>query len=311
MGAQQRIRVPDALEMFLLDCEARRFTAHTLRFYRGRLKLFVEWCAEQDSPGLGELTPTHLRRFLVELSRRNLSSAYVHSHARALRAFLNYCVRDGLIESSPFARVQMPRLEKKILPALTSAEVQRIVAACETERDRALVLFLLDSGVRASELCALDEGDVDLSTGAVQVRSGKGQKDRMTYIGASTRKQVVRYLKLERPGDGPALFVSHKVGRTGRPVGERLTYSGVAQMFKRLRRATQVRHCCPHAMRRTFAINCLRGGMNIYVLARLMGHADITVLRHYLELVQDDLQNAHQQAAVVDKLLSDRRGRKQ
>lgn len=168
MGAQQRFRVADAFEMFLLDCEASRFTAHTLRFYRGRLSLFVAWCAEQDDPDLTDLTANHLRRYLVELTRRELSSAYVHSHARALRTFLNYCVRDGLLESSPFARVQMPRLEKKILPALTSAEVKRIIAACETDRDRAIVLFLLDSGVRASELCALDVTDVDLSTGAVQ-----------------------------------------------------------------------------------------------------------------------------------------------
>lgn len=297
MSQQQRSSVLDAFEMFLLDCEARQFTKHTLRFYRGRLSLFVRWCDENNIDTIGVVTAIHLRRYLVDTQHRDVSSAYLHSHARALRTFFNYCVRDELLESSPFARVQMPRLEKKVLEALSPTDVMQVLAACDTERDHALVLFLLDSGVRASELCALDVADVDLSTGTVHVRMGKGQKGRIVYIGARTRKQLIRYLRLERESTSDALFVSQRDG-------ERLTYYGLAQALKRLRTDTQVPHCSAHAMRRTFAINCLRGGMNIYVLAKLMGHADILVLRQYLSLVEDDLKNAHAQAGVIDRILN-------
>lgn len=296
------ITLNDALSMFLLECEARQFTSHTMRFYHGRLSLFVRWCDQQEPPPrLHEVTPVHIRMFLVDAQRRGLSSAYVHGHARAIRAFFNYCVRDELLDVSPFARVRMPRLEKKILPALTGSEVRATLAACETERDRAVVLVLLDAGLRASELCGLNVDDVDMTTGAVHVRHGKGQKERITFIGPRTRKQIFRYLKLERTDGGKALFLSAR--------GERLTYSGVAQIFKRLRRKVKIDNLSAHACRRTFAINALRGGMNIYVLAKLMGHADIHVLKQYLAIVEDDLRAAHASAGALDRMLTEKRNR--
>lgn len=185
---QQKLTLQDALELFLLDCQARRFTKHTLRFYRERLSLFTKWVGE--STPLHQLTATEIKRFFINLQDRNLSSAYVHSHARAIRTFCNYCVRDELIEKSPFAKVKMPILAKKILPALTSDEVDAILDACVIQRDKTIVLFLLDSGARATEAVTLNVGDVNLKTGAVTVRQGKQQKDRTTFIGAKVRKQI-------------------------------------------------------------------------------------------------------------------------
>lgn len=296
---QQGIPLSDALEFFLLDIQSRRFTAHTLRFYRGRLSLFVEWCNEQGINHLEEVGASHIRKYLASIQQRGLSSAYQHGFARAIRAWLNFCVRDELIESSPFDKVKMPRLEKKILPALTSAEIKTVLQTCSTDRDKAICLFLLDSGVRASEIIALNAGDVNMETGVVNVRQGKGQKDRVTYIGARTRKQLMRYFVKERSGQPEStepVFISQRGGT-------RLTYYGLAQLMKRLRKDSGVDECKAHAFRRTFAINCLRNGMNIYVLQRLMGHADLTVLKQYLALVEDDLKDAHDKHGVVDNLL--------
>ncbi len=303
MSKQQRLSLKDALELFYLDCEARQFTPHTLRFYHQRLGLFADWCAAHDAAKLRALDATHIRAFLAELHGRKLSSAYIHAFARAVRTFCNFCVRDELLTVSPFARVKMPRLQKKILPALTPVEVRRILAVCASDRDQAIVLTLLDSGLRASELCALDLDDVDWQTGALFVRNGKGQKDRVSYIGPATRKRVVRYVRLERESEDDALFVSQRGGG-------RLTYYGLAQLLRRLRKAATVPKLTAHAMRRTFALNALRAGMNIFVLAKLMGHADLTVLRQYLQLVEDDLQDAHKRAAVVENMLAEARGRK-
>ena len=71
-------------------------------------------CDEQDLGCIQEVTQYHIRQYLTGLSARNLSSHYVHSHARALKTFLNFCVRDGLLESSPFARVRMPRVSQNV-----------------------------------------------------------------------------------------------------------------------------------------------------------------------------------------------------
>lgn len=293
---QQKLSLDAAFEFFLLDCEARAFTKHTLRFYTERLSLFIRWLRGEDVGTLSSLNANHIRSYLVHLQRRDLSSSYIHGHARAIKTFCNYCVRDGLIEASPFSRVQMPRLTKKILPALTKEAVHRILDQTKTERDAAIVLFLLDSGVRATELVQMDIGDVSMKTGTVSVREGKGQKDRTTYVGAKTRKQLRRYL-LERDNleDDDPLFVSAKGGG-------RLTYYGLAQMLKRLRKACGVKECHAHTFRRTFAINCLRNGMDIFVLAKLMGHADLTVLQQYLDLVKDDLEKAHDKYGPVNNM---------
>ncbi|MCC6167436.1 MAG: tyrosine-type recombinase/integrase [Caldilineaceae bacterium] len=286
-----------AFDMFLLDCEARRLTPGTRQFYTAKLSLFIRWCDEQGIHTLQQLTAHDLRRYLVHLSRRKLSSQYQHNLARAIRTFLNFCVRDELLAVSPFAKVQMPRLEKKLLTALSPTEIHTVLRSCHTERDKALCLFLLDSGVRASELIALNLADVDMKSGLVTVHLGKGQKARTTYIGARTRKELRRYLAT-RPKAKPhaPLFLSELTGG-------RLTVDGLVQVMGRLQERSGVSTCTCHTFRRTFALNCLRNGMNIYVLARLMGHADITILRQYLPLVEDDLQEAHARFGAVDNLL--------
>lgn len=160
---------------------------------------------------LDTLTPHHIRRYLVDARKRDLSSQYQNNLARAIRAWLNYCVRDGLLEKSPMSTVKMPKIQNKILSAYTDDEVAAILDSCETTRDTALILFLLDSGVRASELIALNVGDVDLPSGTVKIEDGKGQKGRVTHIGAKTRKAVLRYI-LERgkPGNDEPLFTGQK-----------------------------------------------------------------------------------------------------
>lgn len=287
-----------ALDLFFLDCEARRLTDQTISFYHSKLSLFIRWCEANGLETIQDVTAHHIRRYLVELNRRELSSQYQHNIARSIRAFLNYCVRDELLEKSPFAKVQMPRMEKKILESLTADEIKLVLKSCVTERDRALCMFLLDTGLRASEIIALNVEDIDLKTGMVTVRLGKGQKGRTSYVGARSRKQLKRYLaeRGELKGREPAFaaeWTKH----------QRLSLSGLVQTMGRLQERSGVVHCTCHTFRRTFALNCLRNGMNIYVLARLMGHTDITVLRHYLPLVEEDLQDAHERFGSIDRLL--------
>lgn len=202
-----------AADQFFLDCAARRLTCQSQEFYRFKLGVLLRWAEDQGLTDLGELDHRQLRRFLVDLSQRNYSDQYQHNIARAARAFFNFCVRDELLPRSPFDKVQMPRLAQEALVALTDTEVQRILRASQHERDKALVLFLLDSGVRASELLALNIGDLDLTTGAVRVRQGKGRKDRATFVGARTRKQTARYLRLRLDTDpNLPLFASLRGG---------------------------------------------------------------------------------------------------
>jgi len=173
-----------------------------------------------------------------------------------------------------------------------------VQTSADSDRDTALVLTLLDTGVRASELCGLTIGDLDTRTGALQVRKGKGRKGRTVYIGPQARRALLRYL-MTRPDDPPsaALFPSLA---TGRP----LTRNALLLLCRRLGARAGVPDCHPHTFRRTFALESLRAGMDIIRLARLLGHSDLQTVRQYLALVESDLEQAHREHGPVDRLLA-------
>ncbi len=197
-------------------------------------------------------------------------------------------------------RVKMPRLDNRILPAFTEADVKALLDACLSGRDKAIVLFLLDTGLRASEFVALNLGDVDMASGAVMVRQGKGGKDRQVYLGAKTRQTLQRHLRRRR--DAEPMGASSPLWAS-LTTGNRLRRAGLRQVLRRLGERSGVEHCHPHTFRRTFALWSLRAGMDIYSLQRLMGHSDLTMLRRYLALVEQDLQNAHRKHGPVDSNL--------
>lgn len=296
MAKTKPLTISQAFEFYKLDAKARLVTTATLRTYDDRLSPFVDWCKSQNIVNLANIKADTVRSYFVHLNERKLSDYTINGVGRALRAWFNFLVAEKLIEQSPMATVKVPKVGKHILPSLSVDDVKRLLEVCETERDEAIILFLLDTGIRATELVSLNCEDIDHKTGAVLIRQGKGRKDRTVYIGKKTQKQVFRYL-IERgkPDDNEPLWLSEKRDT-------RLTNAGLRQLLLRLGKAAKVKRVSPHTFRRTFAINSLRNGMSIYHLQRLMGHADIHVLKQYLDLAESDAKAAHEKYGVVDNL---------
>lgn len=292
-----------AVNAFLLDREAGRCSPATLRWYEAYLTPLVDWLRAHEVTHFRDITTPLLRAYVVDVQSRGLAPKGVHHHASAARAFCNFLVDEGLLAEAdnPARRLKMPKLPKTVLPALDVGEVEVLLDHCDCDRDRAVILFLLDSGLRAAECAALDVGDVDLRTGCVQVHHGKGDKARTAYIGARTRKALTKYL-LSREDAAPSAPLWHA------RVGERLTDWGLRQMLQRVGERAGV-HAHPHKLRRSFAIWALRSGMDIVRLAQLLGHADLQVVRKYLALVESDLADAHRAHGPVDSQLPTRRGR--
>jgi len=142
-------------------------------------------------------------------------------------------------------------------------------------RDRAILLALLDTGCRASEFLDLCLGDVDLRNGACQVRSGKGAKPRTVFLGERARQELRSYLAFRKDLD-PLAPVWATRG------GTRLTYAGLRQIMRRRAKKAGIAAPSLHSFRRAFALGCLRSGMDIFALQRLMGHVDLSILRRYL-----------------------------
>lgn len=287
------------LDVFLLDVRSRRLSPKSFRFYEQQLHYFLGWLKENGADPaealIGDLDRNDIRQYLSDRSEAGLAAASVDACYRALRAFCNFCVTEGWVEVSIMANVRRPRKEEKIPPAYTRDEIESLLRVCDTARDKAIILFLLDTGCRAQEMLDLNVGDVSLSNGSVNIRHGKGAKQRFAYIGFRTRKQLSLYLA-ERSDLSMAspLFVTHWEIR--------LKYDGLKSLMRRLQDVSGI-DCYAHKFRHTMARMSLRAGMNIYALQALMGHTSLEILKHYARVEGVDVAAAHQQYGAVDNMM--------
>jgi site-specific recombinase XerD len=166
-------------------------------------------------------------------------------------------------------------------------------------RDETIVLFLLDTGVRVSELCNLKMSDLDLQGRRCTV-IGKGNKRRTIHFGKTAGKFLWQYLREQtRDADDP-VFLSDR----GKTAGEPLTRSGVQQLIERLGNTAKLQavRCSPHTFRHTFAVEFLRAGGNVFSLQQMLGHSGLHITNRYVALAQADLEHQHQQFSPADRL---------
>lgn len=304
------------------DGKAQGWSPRTLEDRQQMMDKFCWWLENEERlpATLGAIKPPVVRSFLAYLreprpegrwgtdhhaSKRETRPSTVHTYYRAIRAFTNFCLAEGLLEGAPLQNVKPPRVPNDQVQPFTPEQVQALVDAARRgripDRDVAIVLTLVDTGMRVSELCGLTCADVDRGSAELTVL-GKGNKKRRVYMGAACRRALWRYLETERTKAFPEdpLFAS----RTPSQSGGGLTPNGVHQLIERMGRAagiTSVR-CSPHTLRHTFAVNFLRGGGNLFELQQLMGHTDLTVLRRYVALAEADLAQAHRNASPADRM---------
>ncbi|MEZ4672797.1 MAG: phage integrase N-terminal SAM-like domain-containing protein [Caldilineaceae bacterium] len=129
----------DAVELFIIDAQARRLSSATIRTYSNRLAKFTAWCADNDIDDIQSISSHHIRLFQIHL--QNYSAKFQHNVSGALRTFFNFCVAEQILQGSPFANVRMPKLPNRILPSFSRQDIDTLIAHCKTERDHAILLF--------------------------------------------------------------------------------------------------------------------------------------------------------------------------
>jgi len=287
--------VREAVAAFL----AAKYTiaASTRRGYTVRLGIFADWCTEH-SLALEQLTSKHLRAYIEDVALRpglkgeeHLASSTVHWHAVSVKTFLNWCSRDeefeDLVSGKTLARVQIPRIEQQVIETFTPEQVQALLRATERQlynvRDKAIVSLLIDTGIRAAELCGLLLKNVWLDADDAYIRVlGKGRKEREVPLGRQSRIALRRYItRYRHPSDQAEQHVF--IARGGKP----LTEHGLLQVIEQLGDRTHIRdvRVSPHTFRHTFAVQYLLNGGDIYKLSRLMGHTSTKITERYLSSV--------------------------
>lgn len=283
------VALRDAYTDFILSRQAMNVTKATLAFYNFTVGKFLAWVEQRGITSPEEITARYVREFVAEQVAKGNADTTVWNYARAIRTMFLFWHREGYL--SVMVRFDLPKKAKKRLPVLNAEQLQQLLKVCNV-RDKAIVLFMADSGLRREEVVKLNWDDVDMQNGLVKVKEGKGRKDRSAVIGVTTRRALLAYRRTLVDRDG-VLF------RT--KTGIRFTGSGLLRVFQRLTKATGI-HVTPHAMRRTFTILSLRAGMDVLHLQGLGGWESLDLVYHYAQMVDEDLLQAHKAHSPIDSL---------
>ncbi len=268
-----------ALEGFLMEGRARRLSENTLADYHITLKQFLQFVG--DVP-VNSITPAQVVAFLAtfnHLKPKSLLNKYV-----GLSAFWTWLVKEGYTDNHLIRKIPRPRANPPVIQPFSEDDIKAMfrVLGRKNDRNRVIILLLLDTGIRASELLNLEWSDIDLANRRIKVL-GKGHKERYVPISPRTATALFRYratCKDARPFDLTRTRLAHLL----QEIGQR---AGVPRVF-------------PHRFRHTFAVMYLRNGGDIFTLQAILGHASLEMVRRYLVIAQVDVDLAHKRASPVE-----------
>lgn len=308
-------------ELLAHEKAAANASKQTLTWYTGALRRYSEWLASQDlAPTLANFTVELVQRYILDLQQQQkweyhpymppndnpLSDHSVNSYVRALRGFASWLYAEGYTREHILGRMKVPRTTKIVQDILSVEEIGQIAGALNprTEigaRDQAIFLVLLDTCMRAGELCGLTLDQLHLDEGYAMVL-GKGKKMRPVRIGARAAKALRFYLLHWRKPAVPSeqhVFLTCKTVQTERGIfsarsGDPLSVGALDHAIKRLGKRAGVPRLHPHLLRHTAACLHLMRHHDPFALKSLLGHTTLTMTQHYvaavsqLEIVQAD-----------------------
>ena len=277
----------DALKEYLYDCQLRKLSERTMKSLRNNNKrLFCYLDGEFALFEVEEVKRVHVQSFVNHLADTGHKETYVNSMIKSFRGLFAYCVEEEYTKDSPMQRVRFQKEEIPVILTFNSEEVRRMISyyPCKKfleQRNRLMIVTLLDSGIRNSELCDIQLEDVHEN--AIKIR-GKGKKIRYVPLTPAINKELVRYMRLREQYikdkyryQTEYLFLSQK--------GKRLTPETVERIVKECGEQCHVREelrCSPHTCRHYYAQTQLKNGCDLFTVSKLLGHGNINITKRYL-----------------------------
>lgn len=229
----------------------------------------------------------HIRSYLMEEKKRGLQDSSIEGLRSVLSSFFGWLWKEGLLKSNPCANIGPVKCQKKIRLPYSSVEIAKLKKVCHTQRDKALLAFMLSTGARISEICALDIKDVNLNSLDCTVL-GKGNKQRTVYIDEVTAMELQNYIQTRTDGS-PALFAGKGT--------KRMTPHGVRKRLTDLGAEAGVKNVHPHRFRRTLATNLINHGMQLQEVALILGHENINTTLKYVFINKANVENSYRKYA--------------
>jgi len=270
----------------------KNYSPHTILNYRLDLKDFKSFCGEIE---LEKIDYLFLRKYLAVLKEKNLGNRSIGRRLSALRSFFRFLSRENYLKINPILMLSSPKLDKHLPLFMTEAETAKLIESAfakndEDERglrDRAILETFYSSGLRVSELVAMDLNNVDFISGIIKVM-GKGKKERVVPIGDMAIKAIRRYLGA-RKKKSEVVFLNKN--------GRRITTRGVRDIVEKyLKSAGMNRGISPHTLRHSFATHLLNRGADLRTVQELLGHANLSTTQIYTHLTTEKLKSVYDKA---------------
>lgn len=327
MSPTKGVTLSQAIEGMLFYKRASNKSPRTTETYNHLLSKLKTFFRPNDPP-LAEITKDQLVRFFVWLkdeyvvdsSRsiaprppQKLSSKTVFDIYGTVSALWGWAAKEELIERNIVRDIEAPKVDEKVIEPLLKEQVEKLLEACNhtgvwknrettvserptADRDRAIILALLDTGLRAQELCDIQMKDIDLKGNSIKI-TGKGSKERVVYFGKRTARAIWKYLlpRIETYEPKDYLFVVD-AERDPRKMDRRV----LLHLLERIGDRAGIAKVHPHKFRHSFAITYLRNNGDAFTLQTILGHSSLEMVRKYLRIAQQDCARVHQTASPVD-----------
>jgi integrase/recombinase XerD len=305
-----------SVEAFLSHLSVEKgFSDNTLAAYHNDLTQFEEYLrlkasaptlpGEEPEAAVGpdgvhwpSVTKRAIINFVLFIKEKKYAPATVARKVAAVKSYFHYLVAENMIRSDPTATLDSPKVGRSLPRAISEDEVDALLdqpttdTTAEGVRDKAMLELLYATGMRVSELVALNMDDVSLASGYIRC-FGKGGKERTIPVHPQAIVALETYMREARPrligsAAEPALFVNHR--------GSRLTRQGFWLIIKQYARQVGIDTITPHTLRHSFATHMLSNGANLRDVQELLGHANIATTQIYTHLTHDQMRKTYDRA---------------
>lgn len=311
------------IDEYMVYCRSRQLREKTMASYEQALRLFERWCKEaMGVETVDKVTEPIVRRYINELQTRGKYSFYadesakevnyperrrdyrqpvstvtINNYIRNLRAFFNWLDNDYLLKKNPMKKVRQIKVNRTAKEYISDNDFKKLTGSLDRSyfsehRDYAMIMLMMDSGMRLGECSSLLVSDIQLARHQIVLRAEmtKGRKDRTVFFSQRTESILRRWLQYkDRYVDSDYLFPVQYSGGC-------IQVRNFETNFKKyLQRAGLKDTISPHCLRNNFAKRCLMNSMDIYTLSRLLGHSSVTVTEQaYLDLTEEDIGRRYQ-----------------
>lgn len=268
---------------------------NSIMAYERDLKSYILYLKNVESVNsLNNVLRVHIVQFLRFLKEQGKSSKTLARHIASVRAFHQFLLREKATDQDPSVQIETPRIERSLPHVLSLQEVERLLDAPKLDdhfgiRDKAMLELLYATGIRVSELIALEMDNVQLTMGFVRCN---GNKERIIPIGRAASDAIKYYLDHGRPRfistkhQDHALFLNHQ--------GKRLTRQGFWKILKKLAMEAGInKELTPHTLRHSFATHLLENGADLRAVQEMLGHADISTTQIYTNVKKTKLKDVY------------------